>query len=77
MKKSGKEIVIVETKGQEDLDVPLKLRRLKDRCEDINKAQSEVIYDFVYVDEEGFNKYKPGSFQQLMDSFLEYKSLSR
>ena len=70
---SDKRIVIVETKGQEDLDVPLKIARLRQWCEDINRVQKEVEYDFVYVDEEGFNKYKPTSFKQLMDCFLEYK----
>ncbi|MDO8637633.1 MAG: hypothetical protein Q7R34_15610, partial [Dehalococcoidia bacterium] len=64
---------IVETKGQEDLDVPLKMQRLRQWCEDINHAQADVNYDFVYVDKESFEKYKPTSFQQLTDGFREYK----
>ena len=36
VKLSDKRIVIVETKGQEDLDVPLKMQRLRQWCEDIN-----------------------------------------
>ncbi len=63
VKLSGKWIVIVETKGQEDLDVPLKMARLSQWCEDINRVQKEVAYDFVYVDEESFEKYKPTSFR--------------
>ena len=59
VKLSDKRIVIVETKGLEDLDVPLKMARLRQWCEDINRVQTEVEYDFVYVDEEGFKKYKP------------------
>lgn len=47
-----KEIYIVETKGQEDLDVPLKMQRLRQWCEDINRVQNDVHYDFVFVDEE-------------------------
>ncbi len=73
VKLSNKRIVIVETKGQEDLDVPLKMERLRQWCEDINRVQSNVTYDFVYVDEESFEKYKPTSFRQLVDGFREYK----
>jgi type III restriction enzyme len=69
----NKQIVIVETKGQEDLDVPLKMARLRQWCEDINRVQAVVKYDFVYVDEESFKQYKPTSFQQLIDGFREYK----
>ncbi|MGB7912496.1 MAG: DEAD/DEAH box helicase family protein [Desulfobaccales bacterium] len=68
-----KRIVIVETKGQEELDVPLKMQRLRQWCEDINRVQKDVGYDFVYVDEESFEKYKPDSFGQLIDGFREYK----
>lgn len=73
VKTSEKEIFIVETKGLEDLDVPLKMARLRQWCEDINKAQNEKKFDFVYVDEESFEKYKPSSFSQLVNNFREYK----
>ncbi|TFH37622.1 MAG: type III restriction endonuclease subunit R [Anaerolineales bacterium] len=73
VKLSAKSIVIVETKGQEDLDVPLKMQRLRQWCEDINRVQAEVKYDFVYVDQESFEKYEPTSFRQLVDTFREYK----
>ena len=73
MKVSDKEIYIVETKGREDLDVPLKMERLKEWCLDINKVQSNIIYDYVYVDEESFNKYNPKTFKSLVESFREYK----
>jgi type III restriction enzyme len=73
VKLSDKRTVIVETKGQEDLDVPLKIARLQQWCEDINGMQSDVTYDFVYVDEEGFKKYEPRSFADLLASFGEYK----
>jgi len=75
VKLSDKRIVIVETKGQEDLDVPLKMARLRQWCEDVNRVQTDVEYDFVYVDEESFAKYKPTSFRQLMDGFKEYKGV--
>jgi len=73
VKLSDKNTVVVETKGQEDLDVPLKMQRLSQWCEDINRVQTDVKYDFVYVDQEGFDKYKPSSFGQLIDGFREYK----
>lgn len=73
VKVSNKRIVIVETKGREDLDVPLKMGRLRQWCEDINRVQSDVTYDFVYVDEESFEKYKRASFQQLIDGFRKFK----
>ena len=69
----NKRIVVVETKGREDLDVPLKMERLRQWCEDINRVQSNLTYDFVYVDEESFEKYKPNSFRQLVAGFREYK----
>ncbi len=73
VKRSAKQIVIVETKGQEDLDVPLKMQRLRQWCQDLNNVQSAVHYDFVFVDQESFDQYKPTTFQQLMDSFKTYK----
>ena len=73
VKKSEKEIWIVETKGLEDLDVPLKMARLRQWCEDTNKAQSKVKYDFVFVDEKSFKEFKPSSFESLLSSFTKYK----
>jgi type III restriction enzyme len=75
VKLSDKRIVIVETKGQEDLDVPLKMARLQQWCEDINRVQTDVEYDFIYVDEESFEKFKPSSFRQLLEGFKEYKGV--
>ena len=73
VKLPNKKIVIVEIKGLEDLDVPLKMARLRQWCEDVNQAQSDMTYDFVYVDEEGFNQYAPSTFQELLGGFREYK----
>ncbi|MCF8052223.1 MAG: DEAD/DEAH box helicase family protein [Desulfobacterales bacterium] len=73
VKLSDKDIVIIETKGQQDIDVPLKMARLRQWCEDINGAQNEVKYDYVFVDEGSFEKYKPASFKQLVENFREYK----
>ena len=67
-------VIVVETKGREDLDVPLKMQRLSQWCEDVSKATPDVTYDFVYVDQESFDVYTPQTFQQLLDGFTEYKT---
>ena len=67
-------VIVVETKGREDLDVPLKMHRLSQWCEDVNRAMSGITYDFVYVDQESFDVYRPETFQQLLNGFSEYKS---
>lgn len=67
------DVYIVETKGQEDLDDPLKVARLSQWCDDINGLQTKVKYDFVYVDQEGFEKYKPDTLKELVSGFREYK----
>jgi type III restriction enzyme len=66
-------VVIVETKGNEDMDVPLKMTRLKQWCMDVSEVRQEIIFDFVFVDQESFEKYQPKTFQELIDSFREYK----
>ena len=69
-------VVIVETKGQQDLDVPLKMARLCQWCEDINKVQTKTEFGFVFVDDAGFEKYQPKTFEDLFAVFKEYRSPS-
>ena len=66
-------VVIAETKGQEDLEVPPKMARLKQWCEDLNRVQSAIAYDYVFVDDDSFNQYRPKSFSELLNGFREYK----
>ena len=73
IKTSEHEVFIVETKGREELDIPLKMERLKQWCEDVNRLQSTMTYRFLYVDEEGFQKYTPKSFTGLIESFQTYQ----
>ncbi len=73
VKKSPDEVFIVETKGLEDLDVPLKMKRLRQWCEDINRAQSIVKYDYVFVDEKSFKEFAPKTFTSLVNGFTGYK----
>jgi type III restriction enzyme len=73
VKVNDRTVYIAETKGLEDLDVPQKMARLKQWCEDMNKAQSDVRYGFVFVDEESFEKYHPKTFADVVKSFREYQ----
>ncbi|WP_347273026.1 DEAD/DEAH box helicase family protein [Candidatus Kuenenia sp.] len=73
VKASDNDLFIVETKGLEDPDVPLKMARLKKWCEDINASQKKARFDYVFVDEEDFKKYKPDSFSSLINNFRKYK----
>lgn len=66
---------IVETKGRQELDLPQKMARLKQWCEDATVAEeSGQRYDFVFVDQAGFEKHQPGTFAALAASFTEYKN---
>ena len=62
---------ILETKGREDLDDLLKIKRLVTWCKDINKAQSEYTYTPVYVKQEKWDEVKQNlkSFQDLIEIF--------
>ncbi len=67
-------IIVAETKGRKDVDVDPKMHRLAQWCKDVNINQSDVVYDFVYVDEDNFREYTPRTFQQLLEGFREYKT---
>ncbi|NIA02069.1 MAG: DEAD/DEAH box helicase family protein [Nitrospirae bacterium] len=69
VKLDKKTIYIVETKGREDLDDPLKIERLKQWCEDANDRQKKMIYKMLYVQQEAFEKYRSNSFLQLIEAF--------
>ena len=73
VKQSFKKYFVIETKGREDLNDPLKIKRLKQWCEDMNRQGLSSRWDFVFVDEEDFKKYNTRSFQELIDSFQKYK----
>ena len=67
-------LVIVETKGQQNLDVPHKMARLKQWCADVNEIQDDIEYDFILVDDTSFNKYCTQLFSTLVASFRAYKA---
>ncbi len=68
-------IWLVETKGRAELDLPQKMARLKQWCMDATAAEENgQQYDFVFVDQNGFEKHHPKSFTALVASFTEYKT---
>jgi type III restriction enzyme len=70
---------IVETKGREELDLPQKMRRLKQWCEDATEASKGAggtTYGFVYVDQDSFDQHRPRSFAGLLSTFREYQEIS-
>jgi type III restriction enzyme len=71
VKTGTKEIYIVETKGNEDLDVAPKRERLKQWCKDVNNQQSKYVYKELFVTEEDFKKYRTDSFRKLAEALEE------
>ena len=61
-----KTVYIVETKGREDLDDPLKIKRLAQWCDDANARQKKIAYKMLYVKQEDWDKYKPKSWKNLI-----------
>ncbi len=64
---------IVETKGREERDLPQKMARLAAWCADASAADPTTRYDFVFVDQKGFEKHPPSSFAGLAAAFTEFK----
>jgi type III restriction enzyme len=73
-------IWLVETKGREEIDLPQKMARLKQWCADATAAEATEggshgqRYDFVFVDQTGFEKHTPKNFAALTAGFTEYKT---
>ena len=69
-------ILIVETKGREELDLPRKMQRLAQWCDDAtaaSTAQGGPAYRFAYVDQHGFDRHPPSSLAELLTMFREYQ----
>jgi type III restriction enzyme len=73
-----KKIWIVETKGRAELDLPQKMARLKQWCADATAAEAAnggfQEYDFVFVDQVGFEKHAPKTFAALESSSTDFRS---
>ncbi|MCC7526609.1 MAG: DEAD/DEAH box helicase family protein [Chitinophagaceae bacterium] len=63
---------ILETKGREDADDLLKIKRLETWCKDVNNAQDEYTYNPVYVKQEKWDEIKKDlkSFHDLVSTFF-------
>jgi type III restriction enzyme len=65
---------IVETKGRKELHLPQKLARLKQYGADTTAAEEDGRrYDFVLVDQTGFETHQPNNFAALAASFRHDK----
>ena len=73
VKLTNNNIIIVETKGESSLDVPLKMDRLKQWCQDINTAQSNITFDYLFVEQVVYEMYHPKNFSDMLKSFRKYK----
>ena len=51
------------------------MQRLQRWCADVNALQNRASYDFVYVDQESFERHRPRSFAALMESFRDYQEV--
>jgi len=69
VKTDEKTLYIVETKGREDLDDPLKIKRLAQWCEDANKRQIKITYKMLYVKQEDWDNYKPKKWNDVVNLF--------
>ena len=72
---TDRKIWIVETKGRAELDLPQKMARLKQWCAEATAAEENgQSYDFVFVDQTGFEAHLPKALAALVASFTEYKA---
>jgi type III restriction enzyme len=68
---------IVETKGREEIDVPQKMKRLRQWCEDATTASAHDdrrVYRFVFVDQTSFERHPPTNMAGIAASFTEYQA---
>ena len=73
---------IIETKGRVDIKDPLKINGLKQWCKDVNSCSPIKEYDFIFVDQEKFDKLSGfkskkdnilATFNDLIKNFNEFK----
>ena len=72
---TDRKIWIVETTGREEIDLPQKMARLRQWCAEATAAEENgQSYDFVFVDQTGFEAHLPKTLAALVASFTEYKA---
>jgi type III restriction enzyme len=68
---------IVETKGRAEIDVPQKMARLRQWCEDATVASTDhggTTYRFVFVDQTGYERHPPKTMAGLAAAFTEFQA---
>lgn len=69
-------VYIVETKGRAELDLPQKMMRLRQWCEDASaasRAEGGPEYRFVYVDQVSYERNPPKDFAGLRAAFRDFQ----
>ncbi len=74
VKTNEKKVYIIETKGREDLDDVLKVKRLFQWCNDANTRQERINYQALYIKQEIWDKYKVKNFKELIKLFKDEKT---
>ena len=59
--------IVIETKGREDIDVPLKDRRIRAWCQDATNLTKNK-WSFIRVDQEAFEKFRFKSLSELISA---------
>jgi len=70
-------VYIVETKGRAELDLPQKMLRLRQWCQDASatsRAEGGPEYRFVYVDQTGYERNPPKDFAGLRAAFSDFQA---
>ena len=51
----------------------MKMARLKQWCDDLNRVQSAIRYGFIYVPQDEYEKTHPKNFAELEAVFKEFR----
>jgi type III restriction enzyme len=76
VKTTDSTVWVVETKGREERDLPQKMNRLRQWCEDASQASQDEggpAYRFVYVDQAGYERNPPKDFSGLSAAFRDFQ----
>lgn len=77
VKQTPSDLWIVETKGREDLEDPLKWRRLQQWCEDASAQALDRRFHPLFVPEEEWDRYPPRTFDDFTRTFAPALELVR
>lgn len=76
VKDTDGKVWIIETKGREEIDLPAKMARLRQWCQDASEAslaEDGPEYGFVYVDQRGFERNRPDDLAGLVAGFTDFQ----